>query len=735
MKRHEAEAKLKTIFGIDHFYDEQWLAIDKILRGERILMIERTGFGKSLCYQFPATQFSGITVIFSPLIALMRDQVRSLNKRGINASYINSEQSQEENTATIQKALEGSIKILYIAPERQNNKEWIEATYKMNLSMIVIDEAHTISTWGHDFRPAFRRIIDLVQLLPTSLPVLATTATATKRVQEDIEMQIGGRLTTIRGNLMRDNFYLQVLKVESEDEKLIWLAANINKFEGTGLIYTGTRSNTEYYAKWLQTAGIKAVDYNSGLDAETRIRIENGLMGNEWKCVISTNALGMGLDKPDIRFIIHTQIPVSPVHYYQEIGRAGRDGRPTRIILMYNESRVSGKEYSEDYRLPLSFIENTRPTINKYNKVIDILKNAPLSEREITNMANLKQGQIRTIKADLIEQGIIKEVKYGSSNKYEYQFNAPELDVSTFEKLHEAKMRDLDSMVGYVYTDMPRMEYLCRFLDSEESTVFTNCDNTNMEKLHIEHNPEIENQLAVFKDTYFPKLDLAVSTPLYGTGIKVRTPQPYTLEVLKNDKTIATFSNKFNSEELPKEHVSAIYDVIKKHLKEASRITNGYAASFYGATNVGAALHHSKYEEGGDFPDFLLKKTLSLFGKRYKNINFDLVLYVPPTKSGNLVRNFAIKFAEVIKVRISHDLKKTRETSEQKVFQNIYGKKDNVKDAFDISETVVKGKTILLIDDIYDSGATIKEIGGILTQRGAKWIVPIVIAKTIGGTL
>ena len=199
MNRENAEIELKRIFGIDHFYDEQWEAIRRILNGERILMIQRTGFGKSLCYQFPATQFDGITVIFSPLIALMRDQVKALNKKGIPARYINSEQTMEENSATIQDALDGRVKILYIAPERQENAEWIEATRKMNLSMVVIDEAHTISVWGHDFRPAFRRIINLVKLLPQSLPVLATTATATNRVQSDIEHQIGGRLTTIRG--------------------------------------------------------------------------------------------------------------------------------------------------------------------------------------------------------------------------------------------------------------------------------------------------------------------------------------------------------------------------------------------------------------------------------------------------------------------------------------------------------------------------------------------------------
>ncbi len=255
----EAEDKLQKIFGLPHFYDEQWRAIERILRGERILLIERTGFGKSLCYQFPASQFSGVTVVFSPLIALMRDQVRALCEIGIPAAYINSEQSPEDNQRTIQRALRGEIKILYIAPERQENDEWIRATRNIRLSMVVIDEAHTISTWGHDFRPSFRRIINLVQLLPKTLPVLATTATATRRVQQDIEEQIGGQLTTIRGSLARPNLCLQVIKVQSDDEKMIWLASHLNEFEGTGLIYTGTRVDTEIYAKWLRFAGINAI--------------------------------------------------------------------------------------------------------------------------------------------------------------------------------------------------------------------------------------------------------------------------------------------------------------------------------------------------------------------------------------------------------------------------------------------------------------------------------------------
>ena len=736
MTRIEAEKRLKAIFGIEHFYDEQWKAIDRILRGERILMIERTGFGKSLCYQFPATQFPGITVIFSPLIALMRDQVHSLNEKGISAAYVNSEQSQEDNALVVEKALKGEIKILYIAPERQENQEWIEAAKNMNLSMVVIDEAHTISTWGHDFRPAFRRIINLVQLLPKNLPVLATTATATKRVQRDIEEQIGGRLTTIRGSLSRENLYLQVIRVNSEDEKMIWLASNLVNLDGTGLIYTGTRVDTEIYAHWLQYCGIDAIDYNAGYDADTRKEVEKGLMENRWKCIVSTNALGMGIDKPDIRFIIHTQIPASPIHYYQEIGRAGRDGLPTRIILFFNENKGKEDGVPADYSLPYSFIESSRPGIKKYERVIDLLKQEPLSEREIMKKANLKQNQIRVIKADLIDQGIIKEAQYGTKQKkYEYQYKANELDVSRFEELRKAKIKDLDSMVGYVYTDMARMEYLCRFLDSNENSIYTNCDNTNLEKLKVECDEGISKKLEVFRDSYFPKLELADYKQKSGTGLKIRMPYPDTIEVLRNNEVVGTYIGKINYSEFNEDEGCILRDLFDKYLHNASRLTDGYAASYYGVSNIGTALHRSKYEGGGDFPDFLLKKTLSVFGKKYRNIKFDLVLYVPPTHSGNLVRNFAIKFANAIKVPISHSLIKTRETEEQKVFQNSYGKRDNVKDAFTIDSESVRGKTVLLIDDIYDSGATLKEIGRALTEKGAAWIVPIVIAKTVGGTL
>ncbi|MDR3327168.1 MAG: RecQ family ATP-dependent DNA helicase [Prevotellaceae bacterium] len=671
INRQQAEVLLQNTFGLPKFYDEQWQSIEKILKGERVLLIEKTGFGKSLCFQFPATVFEGVSVIFSPLIALMRDQVKKLNSLGVSAKCINSEQTREDNSQIIKDAKEGKIKILYIAPERQENSEWIEATRQMKLSMVVVDEAHCISVWGHDFRPAFKRIISLVKLLPKGLPVLATTATATKRVEQDIANQIGDGITVVRGNLMRDNFKLFVLKVNSEDEKLIWLGRNIEKMPGSGVLYLGTRVDTEIYSKWFEYLNISSAAYNAGLDTDSRIAVENGLMNNQWKCIISTNALGMGIDKPDIRFIIHTQIPQSPIHYYQEIGRAGRDGKSAYIILFYNPN--------EDKKLPEAFIEGGRPSIKKYEKVIEIIKSDLLGINQLTTAANLKQNQIRVILTDLIEQGIVREVVYNNKKKYEFIPSSKLLEIKAFDELRKAKLEDLEKMIGYIETTDSRMKYLCDYLGDNSNHTFNNCDNTGEKKIKVVVTPEWEQKLNQFREDTFPKLEVAA---------------------------------------------------------KASKLADGIAASYYGVSNVGTAIYRSKYKNGGDFPDFLLIMTLRAFRKSFKDEHFDLLLYVPSTVSGNLVKNFAEKISKTLKIPISYNLKKTRETHEQKIFQSTVSKKENVKNAFDYQlSDEIEGKNILLIDDIFDSGATIKEIGKLLTNLGAEKITPLAIARTVGGDL
>ena len=670
MNREKAEQQLKRIFNLDYFYVDQWKTIQRILNGERLLLIEKTGFGKSLCYQFPATQFEGLTIIFSPLIALMRDQVKYLKSLKIPTECINSEQTSEENSEILRKAKNKEIKILYIAPERQENREWLDSVREMQISMVVVDEAHCISVWGHDFRPAFRRIVNLVKLLPKDFPILATTATATERVANDIQKQIGDEVLVIRGNLLRKNFHLNVVRVNSEEAKMAWLAEFLQEQDGNGLIYTGTRVNTNLFSAWLQFNKISAANYNAGLDAESRKEIENGLISNKWKCVVSTNALGMGIDKSDIRFIIHTQMPQSPIHYYQEIGRAGRDGKPTKIVLLYNP---------EDKELPEYFIKNSRPSIKQYMRVIAALKKEPLGEQNLMRETNLKRTQVRVIRADLIDQGIIKEVMYGKSKKYEYQFGANDLNVKAFEELRNFKLGELEKMIEYSESSDCRMDYLCRFLGDESVNHCGKCDNDKNQQIKYIVSEFWQKKINEFRETYFPEL-------------KVES--------------------------------------------ENSNIINGIASSYYGITNVGATIHRCKYENGGDFPSHLLKQTLRAFRHKFSDEKFDLILYVPPTESGDLVKNFAEKISYVLKIPISHKLSKSVATKPQKIFQNFLLKRDNVKNVFlyqDIND--IRGKSILLLDDIYDSGATLKEIGRYLTTLGALKIAPLVIAKTVGGNI
>jgi len=673
MTRLQAEQTLKSTFGFNHFHDNQWIAIEKILQGQRVLMIEKTGFGKSLCYQFPATQFDGVTIIFSPLIALMREQVQKLQELGISANFISSQHTEEENNQTIDDALNGRLKILYIHPARMENVQWLETVRNNNLkiAMIVVDEAHCVSVWGHDFIPAYRKIVNLVNLLPLNFPVLATTATATNRVEEDIKSQIGKNIVSIRGNLIRENLNLFVIMVQSEDEKMIWLAQNLEKIQGTGVIYTGTRVNTEVYAKWFEFLKIKAVHYNSGIDTETKKDIERGLMNNEYKCVVSTNALGMGIDKPDIRFVVHTQIPVSPIHYYQEIGRAGRDGKPSYIILFYNQN--------EDTTLPLSFIEGGRPEIKKYQRVIDVIKSERLGLYDIIKKTNLKQTQVKVILADIIAQGIVVETLDNKRKMYEYKFGAPALDFQPFLELRNAKLKEFDEMISYLNTKGCRMKFLCDFLGDTLTNNCGVCDNCRNRIQQVVIAEEWTNKLTDFRETYFPILEVENKT---------------------------------------------------------TNLVNGVAASYYGISNVGQSLHRSKYENGGDFPDWLLRLTLKAFYRHFGKEKFDVVLYVPPTESGDLVMNFAEKIAKTLNFQLSHSLKKSRTTQSQKIFQTGLLKTDNLKDAFTVENpNEITGKSVLLIDDIYDSGATIKEIGKYLSKLGALKVAPLVIAKTIGGDI
>lgn len=670
MIRPQAETQLQTLFGFPSFHDLQWEVIAQLFAGNRVLFIEKTGFGKSLCYQFPATQLEGVTIVFSPLIALMRDQVRSMVDKGIRAAAINSNQEAEENLAIIAQAQNNELDLLYIAPERMENASWISAAREMKIAMVVIDEAHCISMWGQSFRPNYRRIVNLLKLLPKNFPVLATTATATPRVEADIIEQVGSDLMPIRGKLLRSNIGLYVVQVESEDEKFYWLAEHFPKLKTTGIIYTGTKADADIFSNWLHFLGFNSAAYHGRLDPETRKRVEDAFISNQYDCVVSTNALGMGIDKPDIRFIIHTQVTQSPIHYYQEIGRAGRDGQPAYAILLYNPHK--------DKELPLNFIEGSKPSASKYEKVIVATKKVLSGRNEIIKATNLKQTEVGVILADLIDQGIVNE-QGGSTKKYFFNPEGPVLDLTRFEVLRAAQLEELEQMISYTTISTCRMQYLCDYLGDETHKECGICDNDRNQYSVVSGNQAMMDKLKEFRETFFPILEV---------------------------------------------------ETTKSH------IVNGVAASYYGISNVGAALRHSKYEGGGDFPDWLLILTLKAFRSHFGNTEFDLILFVPSTESGDLVKNFAEKISDVLKIPLSDRLLKREPTQPQKELVSRISKKDNVKGKFicDKPEEIA-GKRILLVDDIFDSGYTMKEIGSYLTGLGAAMIAPITIAKTVGGDI
>ena len=507
--------------------------------------------------------------------------------------------------------------------------------------------------------------------MPRNFPVLATTATATPRVQEDIIEQVGTDLIPIRGQLMRSNIRLFLVHVESEDEKFFWLAEYLPKLKKTGIVYTGTQANTDIFSNWLQFLKFNSAAYSGRLDAESRMRVESDFIKNKYDCVVSTNALGMGIDQPDIRFIIHTQVPQSPIHYYQEIGRAGRDGQEAFAILLYNAK--------EDRELPQSFVDGSKPPIKMYNKVIEVTKRELLGLYDIIRRSNLKKTHVEIILSDLMDQGIINQQIIRNSKKYFFNPDAPALDLTAFETLRNAQNQELEKMLEYTDISTCRMQYLCNYLGDERQAACGVCDNDARQHMRVVATEVMKQQLQEFRETFFPVLEVETTK---------------------------------------------------------SKIVNGVAASYYGVSNVGAALRHSKYEGGGDFPDWLLRLTLKAFRKYYGNTKFDLILFVPPTESGDLVKNFAEKISRTLGIPISHKLVKTAETSPQKVFQSGISKKDNVHGKFAYQNPAeIAGKSILLIDDIFDSGYTIKEIGQYLTNIGAANIAPLVIARTVGGDI
>ncbi|EON76939.1 ATP-dependent DNA helicase RecQ [Lunatimonas lonarensis] len=351
---------LKKIFGFNQFRGNQEIIVDNILKGKNTFVIMPTGAGKSLCYQLPAVIKGGTAIVISPLIALMKNQVDQLNSFGVNAHFLNSTLSKSETNKVKSEVTSGKTKLLYVAPESLTKEENIQFLSNSNISFVAIDEAHCISEWGHDFRPEYRRIKSIISQVGNNLPVIALTATATPKVQQDIQKNLQMEEADLfKSSFNRTNLFYEVKpKIKNETKKAIIKYIKSHKGK-SGIIYCLSRKKVEEIAELLKVNGINAAPYHAGLDGNVRIKNQDDFLNEEVDVIVATIAFGMGIDKPDVRYVIHYDVPKSLEGYYQETGRAGRDGLEGHCLMFYRyDDIIKLEKFNKDK--PVNERENAK---------------------------------------------------------------------------------------------------------------------------------------------------------------------------------------------------------------------------------------------------------------------------------------------------------------------------------------------------------------------------------------
>src|SRR6266850_696137 len=389
-----ALTSLRAHFGFDEFREGQREVIGTILEGKDAVVVMPTGSGKSLCYQLPAMMLGGATLVVSPLIALMKDQVDALHARGLPATFINSSIAWREQAARIDALRRREYKLVYVAPERFRSERFLEALQSISISLFAVDEAHCISTWGHDFRPDYLRLKAVIQALNrtgTSPQTLALTATATPYVRSDIIQQLGlSKPETFVSGFDRPNLSIDVVHTEREREKIGRIKRLAKTHEGSGIIYASTRKAVEQVALELKEQGLRVTAYHAGMTDSMRVKAQEDFMTGRTQMIVATNAFGMGIDKADIRFVAHYQMPGSIEAYYQEIGRAGRDDLPSSCVLLFNYADKNTHDF---------FIEGSYPSSEIIHDVYDALvatgqKRIELSASEIAKRAGARNDML-----------------------------------------------------------------------------------------------------------------------------------------------------------------------------------------------------------------------------------------------------------------------------------------------------------------------------------------------------
>lgn len=669
------------------FREGQWEAIASLIEERsKLLVVQRTGWGKSLVY-FLATRLlrdrgAGPTILISPLLALMRNQIAAADRIGVKAATINSSNTDEWQLVETQ-LLAGEIDILLISPERLANEDFTNSILlpiAQKIGLFVVDEAHCISDWGHDFRPDYRRIIRILQALPQNIPVLATTATANNRVVNDIVEQLSSNLRVIRGNLIRESLQLQNIALGSSAARMAWLAEQLPNLPGSGIIYTLTVRDAERVADWLTIQGIDAKTYHSNLENPERQTLEDQLLNSEIKALVATTALGMGFDKPDLGFVIHYQRPGSVVHYYQQVGRAGRAVEQAYGILLSGD---------EDDDITNYFIRTAFPPQAHTQLILNALNQANngLSVPQLEQELNLSRGLIEKVLKLLSLESPAPAIKQNSkwyATPVDYQ-----PDTDKIERLTQIRRQEQDKMREYMGENQQcLMAFLATELDDPNPT---NCDKCAvcLGKPLLPETPSLEMVNRAIQ--YLRRFDRAIDP-------RKRWP----------------------SEALPTYRFSG-------NIKPNLIAESGRALSLWGDAGWGELVKLGKYRDN-KFNDALVEGAFQMI-QRWQPEPFPTwVTCVPSLNRPNLVPNFAQKLADRLNLPFKPVIRKIRETPPQKEMNNSYQQAHNLDGAFAIDTWEgIKG-TVFLVDDMVDSRWTFTVIAALLRQAGSGSVFPLALS-------
>ena len=654
------------------FRPGQLEAIEHVVVGKgRLLVVQKTGWGKSFVY-FIATKLLreaglGPALLISPLRALMRNQIPAAERMGVRAETINSDNT--EKWREVEGAVNrNEVDILLIAPERLANERFVNEVLTGladRLALLVVDEAHCISDWGHDFRPHYRLIERIVRTLPSNLRLLATTATANNRVMADLIEVIGPEIQVSRGGLARPSLALQTIRMPSQAHRLGWLAEQLPTMAGSGIIYTLTVRDAELVAAWLKSRDLAVKAYTS--QSEDRDQLEQELLNNEVKALAATSALGMGYDKPDLSFVIHFQAPGSVVHYYQQVGRAGRELDAAYGVLL------SG---SEDTSITDYFIRSAFPTRDEVREVIEALEDAPtgLTALEIEANVNVHRQRIaKTLQLLSLESPspIVKEDR-------KWQLTASTLSDGFWERaerLTALRRREQEQVQQYVDLDVGHMDFLIDALDGEP------------EEYSV---PEL------------PRLSNATDPRIVNTAIAFLRAGSFPIETRKRwpDRT-----------HIPPEYQAAV----------------GKSLSKWGDAGWGRLVQRGKYQDN-QFADELVEACVALIERWSPDPAPAWVTAIPSLRHPDLVPDFARRLAASLDLPFSPTLSKIQNRPEQKAMENSAMQAENVKGSLGIARENILPGPVLLIDDIVDSRWTFTVAAWELRRSGCTIVLPLALA-------